>query len=381
MTLKSVISKTFNKLTVLGFACAALTLASCEEVQDNREDCVNGIKLRFVYDYHMEPGANAFPANVDCVDVFVFDKDGNYITKFSETSSELQSESYRMILPLSEGDYHLMVYGGMACDHPSFQWENSLNGSRANFFQPTKPSDLTVSLPLANGISNSMLHDMVNRTGGLFYGTLDVTVTVEDYGTDYTEYTVNLMKDTNNIQVILQEIASPYNVDYADYDFTIIDDNFKLDSNNNPIHIATDDYQPVYKPFNTENRIMGFVEPVNREGAIVEGDESKPVQVGVAELSTSRLFDEHAPNARLVIRSHKDHDAAGNDKLLVDIPLINYLEATRSFGMGWIKTDQEYLDRQSNWTLMFFLQNGKWVNIYIAVNNWIVRVNDITLGL
>lgn len=378
MTFNSVIFKSLKKLACVGAAAVSISLLSaCQEVFDSREDCVNGIQLRFVYDYHMEPGANAFPANVDCVDVFVFDKDGKFLTRIQDTSADLQSESYRMPIELEEGDYHLMVYGGMACDKPSFKWEFP-SQSRADF---TRPSDLIVSLPLENGVSKKMLHNIEERTGGLFYGTLDITVTNEDYGTSYTEYTVNLMKDTNNIQVILQEIASPYNVDYADYDFTIIDDNYKLDSDNNPIKIATDTYQPVYKPFHCENRIMGFVEPVMRDGAPVQEDESKPVQVGCAELSTSRLFAKHSTDARLIIKSHKEHDASGSDKTLVDIPLINYLAATRGFGQSWIKTDQEYLDRQSNWTLMIFLQNGKWVNTAIAVNDWIVRINDIVLDL
>lgn len=376
MTLKSVIRKALCKLPLMCGAVTAIALASCESLYDNREDCVHGIELRFVFDYHMEPGANAFPSNVDCVDVFVFDKNtGEFLTQFKETTDELMSEHYRMELPLEEGEYHLMVYGGLACHQPAFQWENPSVASGA----VTKPSDLSVVLPLTEGQSAKQLHDLDKRTGGLFYGTLDITVTPDDYGTTYTEYTVHLMKDTNNIQVILQELASPYQVDYNDYEFTIIDDNFKLDSDNNPVHIATDTYQPVYKPHSADNRVMGYVTPVNREGAVVSEDQSRPVQVGCAEMSTSRLFVNHDSSARLVITSKKNHDDSGNPKTIVDIPLITYLSATRGFGQGWIKSDQEYLDRQSNWTLMFFLQSGKWVSTVIAVNNWIVRVNDITL--
>lgn len=377
MTFKNVINITLTRLLFTALSCVALSLTSCEDLYDNRTNCVSGIQLRFVYEYHMEPGANSFAKNVDCVEVFVFDKEGNYITTYSETSyALLGDENYRMILPLAEGDYHLMIYGGLACDRASFIWDYK---SRSSI---TSISDLTVSLPLTNGVSDSELHNIEKHSGGLFYGTLDVSVTNADYGTTYTEHTVKLMKDTNNIQIILEEIASPFEVDYADYEFTIIDDNFKIDSSNNPIHIADDNsgFQPVYKPYFFKNSLIGYVEPGYREGAPVYEDESRPVQVGCVEFSTSRLFTDHMNSARLIITSNKEHEKDGSNKKIVDLPFITYLAKTQGFGMSWIKSDQEYLDRQSNWTLFFFLQHGKWINTTIAVNSWTVRVNDIELG-
>ena len=77
---------------------------------------------------------------------------------------------------------------------------------------------------------------------------------------------------------------------------------------------------------------------------------------------------------RIVVPS-KFRDELGEK--IIDIPLITYLSATRGFGQNWIKSDQEYLDRESNWTLMFFLQNGKWINAMVSVNAWTVRINNI----
>lgn len=378
MNLKSVkindmLRKGAWRLPLLGVLCLALGLSSCGSVFDDEQECVHGIALRFVYDYHMEPGANAFAANVDCVNVFVFDEDGNYVTQFKETSDALRNDSYRMNIPLENGKYQLMVYGGTACENSRFSltpnWASSPDA---------KKDDIRVTLPRnAQGESNIQLHNIEERTGGLFYGTLEVELTENDYNTTYREETVYLMKDVNNIQIILQELDYPYQIDCADYDFQIVDDNFVLDCNNKAVHVATADYQPVYKPYMTENRTMGAVINPNTNGARLEEDEKRPVQVACAEFSTSRLFIDHLTTARLVVTSKTGTDQNGEVVPIIDIPLIDYLLLIRGFGDSWIKTDQEFLDRQSRWTLMFFLQQGYWATIRLSVNDWIVHVANL----
>ena len=366
------------KLPILGvLGLALLGLSACNDLIYNDDpDCRLGIALRFVYEYHMERGANAFPSNVDCVNVFVFDKQGNYVTQFSETTDVLRDENYRMEMPLEVGEYQLVVYGGTACENSAFDLTPDFTtGSRSG-----SKDDIIVTLPLNDkGVSNKQLHDIDKRTGGLFWGVLSFTLTEQDIASKYREETVYLMKDTNNIQVILQELNSPYQINYEDYNFYIIDDNFVLDVANKVIPIATDEFQPYYTPYAAENRIMGYVEYEERNGAQLEEDTERPVQVACAEFSTSRLFIEHIPTAHLVVTSNIEKDTNGNDKLIIDIPLITYLTAIRGFGESWIKTDQEFLDRQSRWTLMFFLQRNMWVKARVAVNWWTVRINDIAL--
>ncbi len=365
MKFKSVIFNTMLRrggiLPLLGVLFLSMIAASCESIYDDQSDCPRGVSLRFVYEYHMERGANAFPANVDCITVYVFDREGNYVTQFSETSEVLQDEKYRMLLPLDAGSYDLLVYGGLACDQPRFE---------ISPVTKSKMDDIKVTLPhTADGMSDKKLHDTENRTGGLFYGVASVDL-LDD---DYREETVYMMKDTNNIQVILQEIDSPYTVDYADYEFKIIDDNFVLDSENKVVETATVGYQPHYAPYAAENRIMGYVEYVNSNGAELHHDEEKPVQVACAEFSTSRLVVEHLATAHLVVTDKY----TGED--IIDLPLIKYLAGIRGFGENWIKSDQEFLDRQSRWTLMFFLQSGVWMNVRVAVNDWTVRFNSAEL--
>lgn len=367
------------KLLIPGAMCLAMSLWSCESLYDDQSNCRSGINLAFVYDYHMEPGANAFPSNVDCVTVYVFDPEGNYLTQLTETSDVLRNENYRMELPLEEGNYHLVVYGGTTCEDATVkvtpEWSATSRSGHKNDILVTVPTD-------ESGVSAKQLHDLDSRTGGLFYGTLDISITDKDFTMgEFRTETVYLMKDTNTIQVILQEIANPDQMDHNDYNFAITDDNFTLDGYNNPVYSSSRAGESkTYLPFARENRIMGYVDASGRTGTQVEEDESRPVQVACAEFSTSRLLTQHLASARLVITSTKEKDSNGDDKEIINIPVITYLAATRGFGESWIKSDQEYLDRQSRWNMMFFLQRNAWVSTRVAVNSWVVRINDIDLG-
>lgn len=377
-----------ERLLLLGAVCLATTLGSCEFVKDDLPDCEMGVSLQFKYEYNMLR-ADAFAPEVDCVTVFVLDDNYNFVKSLSETTKVLQDPNYKMKLPLDPGKYHLVVYGGITCANSAFDFAPNWITTRAG---NGTINDIRVSLPYdENGISNKMLHDLDARTGGLFYGTLDLSIDyVEDFnGVNHRVETVYLMKDNNNIQVMLQELNYPDKMDVSDYDFEIVDDNFLLDGYNNIISLADQGITTKYTPFASETRLMGYVEVPNYHGAPAEESTERQVKVACAEFATSRLVEQHMATARLRVISHKTHDDNGNPKVIIDIPFITYLAMARPFSANWIKgdaskgitPDQEYLDRESSWNLMFFLQNDKWVNAFISVNSWVVRVNNIDLGL
>ena len=72
---------------------------------------------------------------------------------------------------------------------------------------------------------------------------------------------------------------------------------------------------------------------------------------------------------RLVVKRRKDGET------VIDFPLNEYLLIMKSdrYEMG----NQEYLDRESRWTLFFFLRNGIWLQTRIVVNDWVVRINNV----
>lgn len=387
MTLKTVITNQMKKIAILcGATALAMATGSCDAVYEDLPECEMGVSLKFVYDYNMLR-ADAFAPEVDCITVLVFDSNGNYVKSETETTDVLMNPAYRMRLALEPGDYHLVAYGGLTCEDATFDFTPDWIKSRAT---SGTVNDIHVTLPTdANGVSDILLHDLDKRTGGLFFGTLDLSIDRHDdfNGVNRRTETVYMMKDTNNILIMLEELSNVADMDADDYDFTIIDDNFKFDGNNNVIETAKTEGQKIYKPFVKETRTIGFIHASQREGSQVTSDETIPVNVACAEFSTSRLLDIHMDSARLVITTSREHNSDGSDKEIVNIPFITYLAATRSYGATWIKgdrekgisPDQEYLDREDTWSLILFLQKDRWVNTHISVNSWVVRVNNVTL--
>ena len=62
---------------------------------------------------------------------------------------------------------------------------------------------------------------------------------------------------------------------------------------------------------------------------------------------------------------------------IINIPLINYLLMLKS-DLYASMDSQEFLDRESEWSMIFFLSpNLEWIKTYIKINDWTVRINDI----
>ncbi|MDE6588617.1 MAG: FimB/Mfa2 family fimbrial subunit [Paramuribaculum sp.] len=320
-------------------ATPAGALTSCDSaIYDDLDPCDEGVVLRFVYDYNMEY-ANAFPAKVDCLTLHIYDSEGRFVETRTELSrAMLSDESYRMRLDLPAGTYRMVAYGGMECDAASFAYTNAAPAAAATL------TDLSVTLPLADdATSSTLLHP-------LYYGAIDVTVEPDKMG----ETTLPMMKDTNNLRIVLQHLSgSP--VDGRDFDFLITDDNTVLAHDNSVVK-----GNPVtYTPWTSGTASAGT------------DDSGADVTVGYAELSTSRFVTSNSP--RLIIRNR----ATGAN--VVDIPLVNYLLLLKSdiyTEMG----SQEFLDRQSEWSMVFFLTgDAQWYNVMIKINDWVVRLNDTEL--
>ena len=63
---------------------------------------------------------------------------------------------------------------------------------------------------------------------------------------------------------------------------------------------------------------------------------------------------------------------------MVDIPLVKYLLLLKSEKYPDM-SDQEYLDRESLWSMVFLLNDNTWQDISIIINDWTVRNNNVEL--
>lgn len=335
-------------------APAVAGLSSCNGViYDDLDPCPEGVRLRFVYDYNME-FANAFPSQVECLTVLVYNSDGTYReTRKITDRSLLSDENWRLDIDLPEGDYKIIAYGGLACNDNSY-----------HFVETPAPSTQLGSLQVA------LNQEVIDRVIGtdlhkLFWGTTlekenaadptdfskAIDVKVRKSTMAYDEYTVYMMRDTNNLRIVLQELSGDP-VDDKAFNFEVIDNNTLMGWNNAVIPAAPFTYLP-------------WTRGQASTGLLPDGSECK---VAFAEFSFGRLVTENAP----VLRVTRVSDGSE----VINIPLINYLALMKSESFHKMSV-QEYLDRENQWNMTFFLdRHWKWISVQIEVQGWVVRINN-----
>ena len=266
--------------------------------------------VSFRYDYNME-FTDAFATQVNRVDVFVFDKDGTFIMKKSEQGKTLGSGSYRMQLQLPIGEYRIATWAGMS---DAFEMPEPVAGK-------STLEDLTVKMKR----EESLIHNKVLEP--LWYGEIQ---TVNFTGKQEQTETVRLIKVTNKFRFILQKSGPGEELDMNDCLFEIRADNGYYDWNNDLL----DDDMISYQPYH------------------------------VAEMNTMRLLEHKKVYLTLTRKS--------DSKELMKVDLIPYLLLTKMEGHNI--PAQEYLDRQSEYAIVFFY-NPELLNFLstkIMINGWTI---------
>ena len=294
-----------------------LVLFSCTSIDETLSECQ--LYVSFRYDYNME-FTDAFATQVNRVDVFVFDKDGTFIMKKSEQGKTLGSGSYRMQLQLPIGEYRIATWAGMS---DAFEMPEPIAGK-------STLEDLTVKMKR----EESLIHNKVLEP--LWYGEIQ---TVNFTGKQEQTETVRLIKVTNKFRFILQKSGPGEELDMNDCLFEIRADNGYYDWNNDLL----DDDMISYQPYHLE----------------------KVEDVGiVAEMNTMRLLEHKKVYLTLTRKS--------DSKELMKVDLIPYLLLTKMEGHNI--PAQEYLDRQSEYAIVFFY-NPELLNFLstkIMINGWTI---------
>ncbi|PWB06505.1 FimB/Mfa2 family fimbrial subunit [Paramuribaculum intestinale] len=336
MKITDTIRRIWNGVAVsAAIAAPAAMVTSCDSaIYDDLEPCRVGAELRFVFDYNME-FANAFPSQVDCLTLYIYDGNGNYVATRIETSEVLADENWRMVIDLPAGDYHLIAYGGTACEEAAY----------------------TTATPQAGHHYTAMGHEMkAERVGthlhDLYYGSLDMTVSDKD--NEYTLATLPMMRDTNTLRILLQQLNGDP-LDDNDFVWEITDDNTRHAHDNSVVPAGG----VTYAPWTTGTVATGIDEAGNE------------AVLAYSEMSTGRFVTGNSP--RLKVKKADD----GSE--IINIPLVNYLLLYKSEKFNKM-SDQEYLDREHHWNMIFFLDANKhWVNTQVVINDWVVRINNADL--
>ena len=340
----SVFKRTFVGL--LAMALAGGMAVSCSGlIYDDEGDCAVSYRVKFRYDMNMK-FADAFAHEVHSVTLYVLDEDGSIVWSKTESGDALTVEGYSMEVDVPAGKYGLLAW----CDADEYKsW---------TFPHAKVRNDLGCTLNHKSDTDGSAYTD--GRIDDLYYGYLAEADFTADEGT--VMVTLPLMKNTNNFKVVLQHLSGKP-VDKDKFDFFITDDNCKMDWDNNLLPCDNVTYRAwSVSSGSAEVGTRSVTEPV---------EATETVGVALAELTTGRLVMGHKP--RLHIRNKE------TGTTVLSVPLLDYALLVKGRYNEAIP-DQEYLDRQDDYNLVFFLdKNENWANSFIYINSWKVVLQDTDL--
>lgn len=311
MKLKSLLRHIAMWFVLIG----SLIMTSCDSFNEDLPEC--RLFVKFKYDYNME-FADAFHSQVDKVELYVFDKDGKFLFKQAEEGSTLGTGSYLMEVKLPVGQYQFMAWAGA---HDSYDI-TSLQAGVSSI------ADLKLQLKR----EETLIID--KELEPLWYGEIN---NVDFTGTtDQTEI-INLIKDTNKVRFVFQgSNEDSWGVDVNAYTYEIIESNGYLAHDNS---LLGDDNLS-FRPYHIEQ---------------------KNLAAGIVELNTMRFLANR--NARFVVTEK----ATG--KKVFNINLTDFLVMTKIEGHNM--SAQEYLDRESEYKIVFFFaDNDPWLVLQININGW-----------
>ncbi|MCM1449383.1 MAG: FimB/Mfa2 family fimbrial subunit [Clostridiales bacterium] len=336
---------TYITSRLAALALATVALSSCQGmIYDDEGDCDPYYKVKFRFDRNMA-FADAFPNEVNSVTLYAFDAaTGDLVWSNHESGERLAQEGYVMDLPVDPGKYHLMAWCG--------------DGHKTSF----KVNDASH----IDALHCRMEREYKSRAGEvavsskdldrLYHGRIEDQVMPDEQGVHY--YTVPLTKDTNVIRVMLQQLSGEKML-YSDFDFEITDANGHLESDNTLRGSET----IYYTPWSQKNAIGNIVYP--------DAEHTTDLGAVLAEFTTSRLTTGSSP--RLTVKKHNGGD------VIFSVPLKPYLLAFKGDHHASMN-DQEYLDREDEYNMVFFLDEGmRWMNSYIYINSFKVVLQDVDL--
>lgn len=408
---KTSIRRHWQGWSTLILCCLGLLplLAACSMMDEDRDDCPEGLYVTFVYDYNTERG-DLFKDQVGGITCYVIDADGTIVASQSVENTPgnapLSQYGYRMSFPgLAPGNYRLVAVGGqqgyatlLGLPGAKFRRAPLLavgdNISDLRIRLDRQPADTTIlyrSYSKRGDGHEAMEHTVQARVVSHQQQGLDtlwhtlVTDTVWNAAhTDYqvrggeeslsalpvwtvrfqkpTYAVVPLIRDTKEIHVSVKEFLNTANEPSPDYDVFITADNGEL----GPVNSLVPGDRLLYLPFAQRKS-----EYLNGEDA--EGNVSSFPRTAEShfDFSTSRLVlhEDAAKDAQLFIVNRKTR------RLVYRENLSNLLVSNRTAPEIRRYTPQGFLDRRHNYDLQFFLLDGEWqyVQISVGILKWTVR--------
>ena len=322
------------------------SLGSCNVLTEEEQDCA--VYVRFKYDMNMK-FTDAFQNAVNSVTLYAFDKNGVLAFQKTEEGDLLKQDGYRMRLDgISHSDkaeYDFITWAGEP-DNESFIIPLLTVG------KSTK-DDLYCQLKRAEG---GIVNDDLEA---LFHGQANDLNFGRAATSKMDDVVVPLVKNTNNIRIVLQHLSGKP-VDVENFNFTVTDENGLMKYDNS----LMEDEVLTYQAWRTDDGKAGLGDQVENVEGVTE------INVAIAELTVARLMTTERPILTIT-------NAEG--KKVLSIPLVDYALLVKGY-YNRDMSDQEYLDRQDEYALTFFLDEAdEWIASTIIINSWKVVLRDLDL--
>lgn len=312
-------------------------MTACDGIYEDEGDCSVHYHVKFRYDMNMK-FADAFAHEVNSVTLYVLDEQNNVVWQGSEQGETLAQEGYAMEVDVAPGSYSLLAWCGLA------------GGNSFAVPVSSRKEDLICSLKREHKLDGTAyVKEDLNR---LYHGYLEKQTFSSEEGTH--TFVVPLVKNTNNIRVVLQHLSGEP-VDKDKFTFSITDENGVMNWDNKLLS----DEPVTYYAWHTDSGTAGIDD--------VDSRTVSSFSAAIAELTTARLVKEKVPRLKVT-----------NDKgeTVFSIPLIDYALLVKG-EYNRRMDDQEYLDRQDEYNMVFFLDEGdRWMDAYIYINSWKVVLQE-----
>lgn len=361
-------------------AIALTTMSSC--IKEDMDDCppaISKVALQFDYTYNVKQ-ADAFAAEVKNINVYAFDENGKFFDSYIESREKFETGHTMEITGLKDGKYTFVC---LARDRQvmSRAEDDEMEFSFASLTPGVSTiDDLTERMGKDNG------EEIKNDKEFAALYTAKTQVDFQRLNQNGNEGTVvtstlSLMKCTKTYRIVLL----PYENDQADFkpenfDVRIEGSAAWLDHKGEKMK----NERITYFPYNMERR-------ANYDGAHTEVNEEPVDQALIYDLSSSRMFERQ--NDRRVVRDGDKNNYDDKRIIITDlrdkdnpIELFNHslpwflALCGEKVNQNW--DDQEYLDREDHYVLMFYVSDKRDYNMItkVNVNGWNVNIKDTELG-
>ena len=317
--------------------------ASCSRLIYDGADAGNicEIAVRFKYEYNMKY-ADAFANEVNSVTLYVFDpQTGAFVTKVSDAGAHLD-EHYTMTLPqLKEGTYDLIAWCGLV-------------DSKFVVNDPASKEELLCQIT-AKTKSDKYVNE---HLGSLYYGYVEKAKLEKLAPGSEKIVVIPLIKNTNSVRVMLQTLNVGTTLLPEDYEFYVEDINGLVNWRD---EIPSGPMSLEYYAW-------------DKKSGTVEYSDGTTLTAVVAEFTLNRLFNRITDKTRLKVVDKVI------DKTVIDVPIVDYFLLVKG-NYNRIMSDQEYLDRQDDYQIAFFMDNrhGWDISAGIFVNSWHVVLQNSNL--